>query len=377
MDGASVIRAYRASRGAKIPLPGQDGATDVQLGDEIWVEVEGLPGLVACESSDRPLVLFLDGRPAKKLAREPLSDPRAGIAKFTLKISPDSRETWANVLGRPSFGPRPTPVSVGIQDRPPIRSSQVLQLDVLPIYWFVAWVVIFLGLVIAFVWCAFSTNIIRDGQSDPAAPQWSGPYSLSRTQAAWWFFVVLASYLLIGLVTGDFAGSLNGTALALLAIGAGTVLGSAAIDASKSGPAAQLAQQQARQTAANQAVQFNATATNLQLAADADKDPQRKTNLLQRVDDAKTREQVAKSNETKLLSQSESFFKDIVSDANGVSFHRFQMVAWTIVLALVFVNEVYLKLAMPNFDATLLGLMGLSAGTYLGLKTTEATVPNK
>ena len=31
---------------------------------------------------------------------------------------------------------------------------------------------------------------------------------------------------------------------------------------------------------------------------------------------------------------SEGFFLDILSDANGVSFHRFQMFAWTLVLGL-------------------------------------------
>ena len=84
---------------------------------------------------------------------------------------------------------------------------------------------------------------------------------------------------------------------------------------------------------------------------------------------------MAKSNEVKLLNQSEGFFRDIVSDANGVIFHRFQMVAWTLALAVVFVHEVYQNLAMPEFNATLLGLIGISAGTYLGLKTTEAVVP--
>ena len=32
---------------------------------------------------------------------------------------------------------------------------------------------------------------------------------------------------------------------------------------------------------------------------------------------------------------------------------------------------------MPVFSATLLGLMGLSAGTYLGLKIPELTVPKQ
>src|SRR5262249_36962920 len=74
--------------------------------------------------------------------------------------------------------------------------------------------------------------------------------------------------------------------------------------------------------------------------------------------------------------QSINLMQDIISDANGVSFHRFQMGAWTLVLGFIFGLEVWKKLGMPDFDNTLLGLQGLSAATYLGLKVTEPTVPD-
>ena len=44
------------------------------------------------------------------------------------------------------------------------------------------------------------------------------------------------------------------------------------------------------------------------------------------------------------------------------------MLAWTAILGLVFVYSVWERLAMPEFSATLLSLMGISAGTYLGFK---------
>ena len=59
---------------------------------------------------------------------------------------------------------------------------------------------------------------------------------------------------------------------------------------------------------------------------------------------------------------------DILRDDTGVSFHRFQMVGWTLVPGVVFVTSVYRELALPDFSATLLGLMGISSGTYLGFK---------
>jgi hypothetical protein len=68
---------------------------------------------------------------------------------------------------------------------------------------------------------------------------------------------------------------------------------------------------------------------------------------------------------------STNFFDDILSDGNGYSFHRFQIFAWTIVLGILFVSAVWAELAMPQFNETLLALMGVSAGTYLGFKFPE------
>jgi hypothetical protein len=48
---------------------------------------------------------------------------------------------------------------------------------------------------------------------------------------------------------------------------------------------------------------------------------------------------------------------------------------WTVVLSIVFIKQVYENLAMPEFNTTLMGLLGLSAGTYLGLKIPEPTSP--
>src|SRR5262249_10534040 len=62
---------------------------------------------------------------------------------------------------------------------------------------------------------------------------------------------------------------------------------------------------------------------------------------------------------------------DILCDETGVSFHRLQVVIWTLVLTLIFVFSVYRRLDMPDFDNQLLALMGISNGTYLGFKLPE------
>jgi hypothetical protein len=62
------------------------------------------------------------------------------------------------------------------------------------------------------------------------------------------------------------------------------------------------------------------------------------------------------------------FVADLLSDGDGPSFHRYQMMLFTVILALIFVVKTASGLVMPEFDSTLLGLMGISSGTYLGFK---------
>jgi hypothetical protein len=68
---------------------------------------------------------------------------------------------------------------------------------------------------------------------------------------------------------------------------------------------------------------------------------------------------------------SAGFLRDILADSTGYSFPRFQIFAWTIILGIIFISAVYNSLNMPEFSPTLLGLMGLSSGTYIGFKFPE------
>jgi hypothetical protein len=63
------------------------------------------------------------------------------------------------------------------------------------------------------------------------------------------------------------------------------------------------------------------------------------------------------------------FWRDLVTDERGVvALDRFQVVVWTLVLGGVFLNSVLWDLTMPEFSATMLALMGISSGTYIGFK---------
>lgn len=130
---------------------------------------------------------------------------------------------------------------------------------------------------------------------------------------AFWFFLVVACYVLIWLILDD-RDSITPTVLGLVGISAATALGAAAVDAQKPPP-----------------------------AGPAPVGP-----------------------------ASVSFLTDLLGGPQGVSLPRFQMLIWTVVLGVIFVVSVYNKLAMPEFSATLLGLMGISSGTYVGFKIPEA-----
>ncbi len=146
------------------------------------------------------------------------------------------------------------------------------------------------------------------------------------------------------------------------------------VDANKATPEASAAQAAAAKEIEARLNQLdtNITAANATLT-DSKDDPAAVQNLAASAMEKEERVSQLK----KLNNQSENFWLDILSDAKGVSFHRFQMAAWTIVLGIIFIVQVYQFLAMPTFDGSLLTLLGISAGTYVALKGPEATVPNK
>ena len=137
------------------------------------------------------------------------------------------------------------------------------------------------------------------------------PYSLSLFQMSFWFFLVIAAYVFMWLIT-DELDTITDSILGLIGIGAATALGAALIDKNKTAPMPD--------------------------------EPGGK---------------------------SRGFLNDVMSDPTGVSLHRFQMFVWTLVLGVIFIGSVYKNLEMPEFSATLLGLMGISSGTYLGFKVPE------
>jgi hypothetical protein len=366
----------QAGPAAATAAPGRKNLPLVKLRDTIAVTVEGLSLLLAREkclekdSGERSLILYLDRRPLPDVIAQPPTDPSRSELMFPLKRTEASRDVWTYLLGRPRWDDREVEVSVGIDNQYAVPSTASVDLRVIPRGWFAFWLLIFATFAVGFVLLALRSNVLRDPVKSPYGAR--PPYSLARTQAAWWFFLILASYLLIGMVTGDFSTSITGTVLVLAGISAGTAAGSAFIDSSKSSRTSQ-DMDSARATVLWSEVEaLRKEIGTLQTAVQATGAPAQ----AQAMADMEELRLEKLSLYRKLTNQSESFLLDILSDNGGVNFHRFQALAWTVVLGIVFVGQVYRDLAMPQFNETLLGLMGISSGTYLGMKIPEGAAPN-
>lgn len=75
--------------------------------------------------------------------------------------------------------------------------------------------------------------------------------------------------------------------------------------------------------------------------------------------------------------KSRGFFRDIVGDWQDgeVQLQRIQIIAWTIILALIFFANLIGKLTLTSFDSNLLVLTGIANGVYVSLKPQEAKGP--
>ncbi len=146
------------------------------------------------------------------------------------------------------------------------------------------------------------------------------PYSLARTQLAFWTLIVVFSLIFIWFNT-DTLGYITTTAITLLGISGGTSVVAKIIDVSHK----------------------NAAQTNTLISAQQFKDSYKSKGLL----------------------------TDIMSDEKGISVHRFQLVLFTIGLGIYFIWHVIYYLQMPDYSTTLLLLIGVSNTTYAGLKINE------
>jgi hypothetical protein len=376
------------------------------LGDQISIQVEDLDPWIkdhgAAQGRPTPLtagdlVPFFDGVPLRGIHPEnPGASPDEVVEnfhsyhtlRFTLERNTSNRDAWNRLLSGLKWDGRLVDVSIGFEggdpmpswvqkdgassDSPDARNYKTFTLIVLPRISTIVAALLFLVALVAFFWLVKATEILQD-VSAPLRPDGHPPYSLARVQMAVWFFLVVGAWFLLFLVTKDID-TLTGSVLVLLGISAGTAVGSTILDAGTT---------------------IDAAARVRNVVADKDDLARRIKELRDRLNNARTGEtdlnvdpetlqaEVRRlSAELTLAESQQKFFSlrpwqrliyDVLGDDGHISFHRFQVAVWTLVLGFVFVIRVLSELSMPEFSATILGLMGISSGTYLGFKLPAAS----
>lgn len=349
----------------------------------LTLTINGLAqALEAKQTTADTLILTLNGHALTGLKGRMLDD---NTLEFNPQRTDATKEAWNELLGSPKLSDATRQMKVGLRtsDGKEFAIPRVVSFNLYSSGWLKGSLIGLILTLIIFFWLARTTNIIRD--SNPPQPgKAKRPYSLARTQAAFWFFLVITSFVLIYLITNDY-NTITQQALILIGIGTGTALGAAMIDGSKrdtsNGELSTLLP--ARDKLQTEVAELDNQQRDLEInikaagasATDADKQSLSALKISlseKRASLTVTQQQVDEAESGLTKPVSEGFKRDLLSDADGdISFHRFQIVVLTIILGWIFCVGVYRALGMPEFDGTLLALMGISSGTYLGFKIPE------
>jgi hypothetical protein len=352
-----------------------------RLGRHIQVRVQNLDTLVQ-QGRVHPdsFVLFVDGR-AIKDAPMHLVGPTGKVLEARLEYTTASSKEWLAAFepiqkdGRIRGSVR---IGVGYPtgpEAPWAGGPAMLQFEPYTQFRFVATLVGIVATLALLLWLTFRHGLLRDVSAPSELPIGRRPFSLGRAQAAAWFFAVFASFLYVRLVTGNFENVLNAQALFLLGLSIATQAGARMVDTSRR-EGTQNALDELRPQQAELTAQVDVMTTAVE-SLGTNADPAAKlaltaTNVARVHELGRVDRRIAEAEAVLRGSRSENFLRDLVSDGVGVSLHRVQMVAWTVVLIGIYLTDVYTKLALPTLSTTLLGLMGLSSAAYLGLKPGES-----
>ena len=269
-------------------------------------------------------VLFLDNRKLKTL--HPIgADAQRSTLTFEILRNPDDRANWSTLLRRPGRYMETWQVSVGYDDLGPISASAPVGFRILTAFSVRLFGLSMLLLFVGTGWAGLYTGMLKDGPN----------YSLSRTQMAFWFLLIVVAFLFIALVAGDPNVQIPNSVLGLMGISAATGLAATAIDGKPGAVAAQTVEPPVPPDSPNPM-------------------PAQQC-----------------SEKLPFGERLRTFAKAMVSRGDTVDLDRLQIVVWTLVLGSIFVKSVFTDLAMPDFDNSLLGLMGISSGTYIGVKATK------
>jgi len=289
------------------------------LGGRIRLEVDGLQSAMKKSDFDvQSLRLFLDGHQLTD-SRPLIFDLSKNLIDFRIVRTSGDSAVWTNLLGAPPLdGIRKIRISLGKSNghQYPLlagSSAQDINFRIFDEFILMICSMLLVVSIIVFVKIARETSILRNPSGERDV---LGAYSLARCQMAFWLFIVTMSFLFIWIITGQYNGILTAQSLTLLGISATSAMVSVTISRNK--------------------------------IKESDEWPVHWT-----------------------------FFRDLLYDGSGPALHRYQMFFWTLILGAVFLRDVYQSFQLPQLDGTLLTMLGISNGLYLGFKWPEKTLTLK
>jgi hypothetical protein len=348
----------------------------LELDTIISVEVDHLNDWAAKNDASK-LIPYLDGRPINGNYPAEVHTSTNRL-QFHLQITAESREVWKELLGQPQSGRKAVSFSVGLENQNPFDSvfdkTAPLWLTVIsPPYMVVSLIVVLVSFFLL-IWLARKTNLVRDSGSCPVVGKLR-PYNLGRVQMAFWFFLIYAAYVTVWLITASpdrFSVSL----LTVMGISAATALSETLNDSRRPSTTAQrlqelsLEKESLERTIPEIQTQINERAKSSISLEDAGDHGSLNSQLQNsRAHLGHVINQIQELSAASNSGVSNGFFRDILSDSSGYGVERFQFIACSIVLGILFISSVYDNLAMPEFSVTLLGLMGISSATYIVLSS--------
>jgi hypothetical protein len=258
------------------------------------------------KKTDSP-ILFFNNTPMSGIKLR-IVDTTSGLLVYHLTRDSLSKPSWDYFYHWPRASYKFISVSVGLENGSPVPTD-VIKMKLVIYHLGLA---IFAGislaaLLILFIIYSSRTSILKDTNTTNSDSQ--RPYSMSKSQLAWWTFIVGFSFVFIWISTHSIP-IITGSTWILLAISIGTTAGAKIID-------------------------------------------------------------VGQNDNQSLIKSSGNWLSDVLDDGKGPSIHRFQMLIWTLILGAYFIQQVVVTLAIPQLSNELLVLMGISNGTYLGLRIPE------
>jgi hypothetical protein len=342
----------------------------IKMGEQVTVCIMGLHDWIYRQKkSPGTLRLFIGGYLLTKIAPSSISPENQEYLNFILQMdtaNSDDWKAWAAIVDAARHSQDDQlPISIGVANtRDIFESNAVVKIPAYPDKWTYL-LAIFLVLLAALIYLAISTDLLRYAIREKPALPLRSPYSLALVQMAFWFYLVVAAYAYICVSTNQIHIPM-GSVLGLLGISSTTGLAAVFVDKQKEASSRAQRSSLLREQAALSARIAELRATAISPGSAAEAELAQKQSRLSEVKAA-----LAQLPAPQSASATGGFIQDVLNDGDGISFHRFQIAIWTIVLGTVFVWAVYRNMSMPEFDASLLTLMGISSGTYVGFKFPE------